>query len=124
MSHRDSAISIPTSLSELDDNSGKYPTLKARVEAAKRQYSTYVRKKNHGIKERNLLLLLLPLGVTKGEIDAMWLNATEGWATARGEVAHTSAKKLQVQMDPRLELNTVRTILDGFKGLDKILESK
>ncbi|MEU4348715.1 HEPN domain-containing protein [Streptomyces sp. NPDC023838] len=124
MSHRDSRLDIPDSLTELRDRNGaKYPTLKSRVEAAKRQYSTYVRTNNNGIKERNLLLLLLPLGVTKEEIDTEWLNDTEVWATARGEVAHTSAK-MQIQVDPRVELSTVKNVLDGFKLIDGILEDK
>lgn len=70
-----------------------------------------------------MLLLLLPIGVTKDEIDTEWLNDTEVWATARGEVAHTSAK-MQIQVDPRVELSTVKNILDGFKVIDGILEDK
>ncbi|WTW95944.1 hypothetical protein OG216_22310 [Streptomycetaceae bacterium NBC_01309] len=124
MSHGDSESSIPESLSELADSSRKYPTLIGRIETAKKHYSAYVRTRNNGIKEKNLLLLLLPLGVAKNEIDLTWLNTTEAWATSRGEVAHTSAIKMQVQIDPRIELQTVRDILDGFRVLDKLLEKK
>ncbi|WP_405679903.1 hypothetical protein OG239_18100 [Streptomyces sp. NBC_00868] len=126
VAHQESGLNIPDSISELGDRSSKYPTLKARVETGKKRFSTYARMRNHGIKEKNLLLLLLPLGVTKDEIDATWLNTTEGWATARGDVAHTSATstKMQVQLDPRIELTTVREILAGFKQLDKLLDKK
>lgn len=115
--------SIPESLSDLSSNSDKYPTISRKIEIAKRRYTTYIRERNHGIKEKNLLLLLLPLGVDKGEIDTTWLNTTEGWATERGTVAHTSAK-MQVQVDPRSEFNTVKHILTGFQKLDGILEIK
>jgi hypothetical protein len=115
--------SIPESLSDLSDRSSKHPTLSGKIETAKKRYTTYVRERNHGIKERNLLLLLLPLGVEKGEIDTTWLNTTEGWATERGTVAHTSAK-MQVQVDPRSELNTVKQVLKGFQKVDGILEKK
>ncbi|MFI2033247.1 hypothetical protein ACH470_00860 [Streptomyces bottropensis] len=97
----------------------------AKIQTAKKHYSTYVREKNHGIKEKNLLHLLLPLGVEKVEIDSTWLHATEGWATERGTVAHTSASgKMQVQVDPRSEFNTVKQVLAGFQKMDAILGKK
>lgn len=117
-------MSIPDSIADLTDRtSSKFPTLNARIEDAKGSYTTYAKKKNHGIKERNLLQLLLPLGVTKSEINSSWLSTTESWASERGEIAHTSAK-MQVQINPRTELTTVREILEGFKSIDDILNSK
>lgn len=123
MSHWESSPQIPESLTDLGDNSSKYPTLAARIKAAKGHYSTYIKTRNHGIKEKDLLLILLPLGVTKNEIDAAWLDDTESWATDRGTVAHTSAK-MQVQLDPKIELATVRKVRDGFRGIDKVLIRK
>ncbi|MFI6896122.1 HEPN domain-containing protein [Streptomyces sp. NPDC050256] len=123
MSHREAKMNIPDTIADLTDRSPKFPTLNARIEAAKRQYTTYAKKQNHGIKERNLLQLLLPLGVTKDEINTSWLSTTESWASERGEIAHTSAK-MQVQINPRTELFTVREILKGFKQIDEILNSK
>lgn len=123
MSHWDSSPQIPESLGDLGDNSSKYPTLAARIKTAKGHYSTYIKTRNHGIKEKDLLLILLPLGVTKDEIKVGWLNSTESWATDRGKVAHTSAK-MQVQLDPRIELATVRKVRDGFRDIDKILLRK
>ncbi|MFI9003632.1 HEPN domain-containing protein [Streptomyces sp. NPDC053541] len=123
MSHKEATYGIPDKLSEVSDSSKKYPSLKGRVEASTRQYSTFIRTRNHGIKEKNLLLILLPLGVSVDEIDPTWLEVTENWATARGKVAHSSAK-MQVQIDPRIELDTVKKILGGFKEIDTILEKK
>lgn len=123
MSHWDSSPQIPESLGDLGDNSSKYPTLAARIKVAKGHYSTYIKTRNHGIKEKDLLLILLPLGVTKQEINAGWINSTESWATDRGKVAHTSAK-MQVQLDPRIELATVRKVRDGFRDIDKVLLRK
>ncbi|MBK6043068.1 HEPN domain-containing protein [Streptomyces sp. MBT55] len=125
MAHREGTTGIPDSISNLTDRTQKFPTLSARIAAEKQAYSTYIKKKNHGIKERNLLRILLPLGVTREEFDTAWLNATESWATARGEIAHTSASgKIQVQINPRSELGTVQQILTGFKHVDKVLNSK
>ncbi|MFE6897080.1 hypothetical protein ACFVFJ_09440 [Streptomyces sp. NPDC057717] len=123
MSHWDSAPQIPDAISDLGDNSSKYPTLPARIKAAKGNYTTYIKTRNNGIKQKNLLLILLPLGVTKGEINADWLDDTESWATDRGKVAHTSAK-MQVQLDPKIELSIVRKVRDGFREIDKILLRK
>ncbi|WP_405810361.1 HEPN domain-containing protein [Streptomyces sp. NBC_01520] len=123
MAHREAKMNIPDAISDLTDRVQKFPTLHARIEFEKRQYTHYVKKQNHGIKERNLLRLLLPLGVTKDEFDSTWLTATESWASSRGEIAHTSAK-VQVQINPRSELDTVREILKGFKRIDGILNSK
>lgn len=123
MSHWESSPSIPENLGDLGDNSSKYPTLAARIKTAKGHYSTYIKTRNNGIKEKNLLLILLPLGVTKNEIDTAWLDGTESWATDRGTVAHTSAK-MQVQLDPKIELATVRKVRDGFRDIDKILLRK
>ncbi|MFF7447188.1 MULTISPECIES: HEPN domain-containing protein [unclassified Streptomyces] len=123
MSHWEVNPKIPENLSDLDDKSKKYPTLSARIESAKGHYSTYLKMQNNGIKAKNLLLILLPLGVTKAEINATWLNDTESWATDRGTVAHTSAK-MQVQLDPKIELATVRKVRDGFRDIDKILHKK
>jgi hypothetical protein len=124
MAHWDASPQIPETLTDLGDNSTKYPTLAARIKKAKGDYSTYINTRNNGIKEKNLLLILLPLGITKGEIDATWLNETESWATSRGTVAHTSATKMQVQLDPKIELAAVRRIRDGFQNIDKILIHK
>ncbi|WP_341623561.1 HEPN domain-containing protein [Streptomyces sp. B6(2022)] len=123
MSHKEATYGIPDKLSEVSDSSKRYPSLKGRVEASTRHYSTFIRTRNHGIKEKNLLLILLPLGITVTEIDPDWLETTENWATARGKVAHSSAK-MQVQIDPKIELHTVSKILDGFKGIDTILDKK
>ncbi|MFD9031628.1 HEPN domain-containing protein [Streptomyces sp. NPDC059567] len=123
MSHKEADYDIPDKLSDITDSSRKYPTLKGRIEASKKHYSTFIRTRNHGIKEKNLLLILLPLGITIDEINRTWLETTESWATARGKVAHSSAK-LQHQIDPRIELQTVTEILEGFKGIDVLLDRK
>ncbi|WP_345943194.1 HEPN domain-containing protein [Streptomyces sp. SID2119] len=125
MAHREGASGIPDAISSLTDRTQKFPTLQARISAEKQAYSTYIKKKNHGIKERNLLRILLPLGVTREEFNTTWLSTTESWATARGEIAHTSASgKMQVQINPRSELATVKEILIGFKQVDKLLNDK
>ncbi|MEW2608900.1 HEPN domain-containing protein [Streptomyces sp. NPDC047880] len=122
VAYKESLHAMPETLSDASQKK-KYPDLKARVEAAKNEFNRYVRTQNHGIKEKNLLRLLMPIGVTEKEIDSVWLSLTETWATARGEVAHKSAK-MQVRPDPQKEVKTVKQILDGFREVDVLMTAK
>ncbi|CAM5586480.1 HEPN domain-containing protein [Streptomyces griseorubiginosus] len=122
VAYKESLHSMPESLSDASQKK-KYPDLKARVEAAKNEFNRYVRTQNHGIKEKNILRLLMPIGITEKEIDPVWLNATETWATARGEVAHKAAK-MQVRPDPQNEVKAVRQILAGFRDVDVLMTTK
>lgn len=122
VAHKETTHAIPETLNDALQKK-KYPDLKARVEAAKNDFNRYVRTKNHGIKAKNILRLLMPIGFTDQDIDSVWLSATETWATARGEVAHKSAK-MQVRPDPQKEVKVVQEILDGFRDIDAQMVSK
>ena len=123
LAYRESSPPIPGSLNEAAAKREKYPTLEARIDSARSDLHRYARNQNHGIKEKNLLRMLLPIGFQETDIDSEWLSATETWATARGDAAHKTAK-MQVQPDPHNELKTVRVVLNGFRDLDSQMESK
>nr|WP_189813568.1 hypothetical protein [Streptomyces olivaceoviridis] len=123
VAYRESAPAIPESLSEAAAKPAKFPSLEARVDAARTDLHRYARNQNHGIKEKNLLRLLLPLGIQEVEIDSAWLSATETWATARGDAAHKGAK-MQVQPDPQNEVKVVNLVLEGFRDLDEQMAKK
>lgn len=118
LAYRENGHSEPTSL--LNPPQKRSPGLDGRIEAAKDDLNRYIRSQNHGIKERNLLRILLPLGVDESSIDVNWLSAIDTWATQRGETAHKTGK-VQVRPDPEHEYKTVRMILEGFRDLDTIL---
>ncbi|MGW4596434.1 HEPN domain-containing protein [Streptomyces sp. NPDC004457] len=118
LAYRESSPAVPESLSEAAARPTKFPSLEARVDAARTDLHRYARNQNHGIKEKNLLRLLLPLGIQEMEIDSAWLSATETWATARGDAAHKGAK-MQVQPDPQNEIKVVNLVLEGFRDLDE-----
>ena len=61
---------------------------------------------NHGIREDNILRMLLPLGIQTPDIDPAWLSTIDSFGKSRGETAHTSMK-IQAQPDPQTELQTV-----------------
>jgi hypothetical protein len=75
---------------------------------------------NHGIKEENVLEVLLPLGMDPSDIDTVWLSTMDSFASLRGETAHTSIRTHQ-PLDPKTEKGTVDQILLGLRDIDKKL---
>ncbi len=82
--------------------------------------SSYIHKlkKNNGIKEKNLLEILLPVGIEYNQIDTTWLNIMTSFGTNRGEVAHSTAT-VQQPLDPSTLKSTVALILSEIKKIDK-----
>lgn len=76
---------------------------------------------NHGVKEENILRLLLPLGIGATEIDATLLSDLSSYGSARGEVAHTSASKVTQYIDPESEYKKVRQLVADLLKLDELI---
>jgi hypothetical protein len=89
------------------------------VDVAMTQYIKII-KDNHGIREKNLKKLILPVGVRITDLDATWVTNMDEFGKQRGEVAHTNIGAQQA-IDPRTELNTVTTLLEGLKLLDELI---
>lgn len=67
---------------------------------------------NHGIKEANILALLLPIGINSDDLDPAWLSTMNTFGEERGVVAHTSATSTTIQApDPANELDRVEQII-------------
>lgn len=67
---------------------------------------------NHGIKEANILALLLPIGINTDDLDPAWLNTMNAFGEERGVVAHTSATSTVIQApDPATEVDRVEQII-------------
>jgi len=81
----------------------------------------WVRVENHGIKERNVLKLLLPVGIREHEIETAWLATIDSFGSDRGTTAHQSASKPQALPDPKSELETVKAIVKGMIPIDRRL---
>jgi hypothetical protein len=82
-------------------------------------------RNNHGIREENILKMLLPIGVVIDDFDPAWLATIEAFGINRGSVAHQSASvhRLTNIPDPFTELQTVADILGGIQDLDALLNS-
>lgn len=118
--HEGSSVSNePTSI--LNPPRKPSPLLEDRINSASNSFQYYVRNKNHGVKEANLIRMLMQLGLEDSEFDPIWLGAIDSWATLRGTYAHQSATKVQVLPDPQDELRAVQVILNGFAKLDIVI---
>lgn len=98
---------------------GKLHHLEAHVKTANEGYNRLLGT-NNGVKEENVLRILLPLGLSGSDIDRTWLNTLHSFGTAHGETAHTSIG-MQCRIDPESELKTVNDIIEGLKDIDRRL---
>jgi hypothetical protein len=96
-----------------------YDEIKEVVNVAMIQYRK-VHDDNNGIREKNLLRLILPVGIRKADLDRLWVTNLDEFGKRRGDVAH-KAVKAQQQIDPRSELQTIEALLVGLKKLDELI---
>ncbi|MBN1907942.1 MAG: hypothetical protein JW927_22890 [Deltaproteobacteria bacterium] len=76
---------------------------------------------NNGIKRKDILLLIVPLGVDYSNIDQTWLSTIDSYGSSRGRVAHNSFS-VQQQLDQNDEINNLDLVLQGIKKLDMKLQ--
>jgi hypothetical protein len=78
---------------------------------------------NHGLKEANLLALLLPIGIDTNDLDAVMLATMDTFGTQRGLVAHSSRTSYQVTQlpDPANELSRIEQITQQMMELDSLI---
>jgi hypothetical protein len=77
---------------------------------------------NHGIRESNLLKILLPIGVLENELDPVWLANVNSFGQSRGIVAHTSARAVQTLPDPADARGQVRAVMSGLVDLEQTVK--
>lgn len=92
----------------------------ARIQEATTMLNQVIAK-NNGVKEINILRLLLPIGIRTVDIDQLWLGTMDSFGTNRGQTAHTSFR-LSQQLDPAAERQTVSDLLKGLERLDSLLK--
>lgn len=73
-------------------------------------------RKNHGVKEANLLQLLIPLGISPLAMDPVWIAEMNALGTDRGSHAHRGLAGVQQIIDPFLSQQRVTRVLDGSPG--------
>ena len=98
----------------------KETDLTIRVKDSRDAFNGYAITRNHGIKERDILRLLLPVGIAAKDIDPTWLATTSSFGSDRGVTAHRS-KQVYSAPDPKSEYDIVIQIIDGLSDIDKQL---
>lgn len=78
---------------------------------------------NHGVKEANLLALLLPIGIDSDDLDSALLATMNAFGEQRGIVAHSSAISYKTKQppDPATELSRVQQIITGLLLVDELI---
>ena len=113
---------------EIDDEGPLFPkesrhkikeAVKDVVQVAFLQYKK-VHDDNNGLKEKNLVRLVVPIGVRIDELDPTWIVNLNEFGKRRGDIAHKSIKAHQA-IDPSSELNDVNNLIVGLEALDGII---
>jgi hypothetical protein len=95
-----------------------------RITPVIRDFNYMIRLKTHGIKEENLLSLLLPIGVDHSNLDPIFLADMDSFGTMRGAAAHTSSSTVvRKEIDPAEELKRVEGLMPGIESVDALIDS-
>lgn len=80
---------------------------------------------NHGIKEANVIRMLLPIGVNPDELDTVLLADLNSYGETRGYFAHTHYQEYRatMQIDPKEEFDNARRIIENIASIDEILNN-
>jgi hypothetical protein len=94
------------------------PATRALLSALKVAVSTFSEtcRKNNGVKEANLLPMILPLGIDPLTIDPTWIAELNGFGVDRGAHAHRGLASVKRIDDPFLAADQFMRILDGSPG--------
>ncbi|CAI3607650.1 HEPN_RiboL-PSP domain-containing protein [Clostridium neonatale] len=85
-------------------------------------FKSEVIDQNHGIKEKNIEKMFIPLGINKDDIDSAWLSTLDTFGAKRGETAHKSGQ-VQQPIDLRTEVSNIRFIVDGIRDFEDIVSN-
>lgn len=82
-------------------------------------------EQNHGVKEANILGLLLPIGIDSDDLDPVLLATMNTFGEQRGLIAHSSATSYRTFQppDPATELSTVQQIIQGLLLVDELINN-
>lgn len=102
-------------------NQKAYDDLATPVQSANNVWRASHRE-NHGVKEANVLRLLLPLGIESTELDTTLLADLTSYGADRGTVAHRSSVGVGRYADPREEVQRAEQLVASLRALDRVLD--
>lgn len=95
--------------------------IEKRLDTCVKKYMGII-DRNHGIKEENLLKILLPLGIHLNDIDNTFLISADSFGHYRGNLAHNSIKTKSLT-DPFAKKKEVNYLLTEIRKLDTKINS-
>jgi hypothetical protein len=78
-------------------------------------------KRNHGVKEANVLNLFYPLGTPFSAFGSTLLPNLNSFGALRGEHAHKSQRSVRSALDPETEYKRVVNLVEDLRSLDSWL---
>ena len=75
-------------------------------------------RENHGIREKYLWSMYLPLGIDKAEVSPTLIAELESFGAARGKVAHLSARGVLTPPDPQSTLDQTSLLVAELRDFD------
>lgn len=95
-------------------------SIENKIKKARDLFNNIVRTKNNGIKEKNILSMLLPIGYSIDEIDDLFLTEMNDFGRQRGEIAHTSniAIVTKNQIDPYVIKGRITSIVEQLEIIE------
>jgi len=108
---------VPRKLSEISNRND----LNFRIHSTVKWYKDLIEKSNNGIKENNIIPIIVPLGIDYTKINQELLSALTTYGSKRGELAHVSYAKVINIMDPSDEIQATELIVTEIKILDELL---
>jgi len=94
-----------------------------RIRNAINAYVRYVRMDNHGVRERQLMAVLIPLGIAPADLDPFAIADIDNFGRQRGEAAHSStAGQMTLGVDPKNEYAVVQKIIKYLEAIDALLD--
>lgn len=95
-------------------------TVEEIIDQAQAQFIQQL-KNNHGVREKNLKMLVLPTGVDIEDLDNTWISNLDDFGKRRGDVAHHTKTTIG-SINPEDEYNRVETLIKGLRDLDNKLK--
>ena len=89
-------------------------TMSGFISNAVKNHERFITRENHGVKETNILRLLLPVGLLESDLDPVWLSSMNSFGVSRGVIAHSSARHVSTPPDPLSAKNSVASVLGGL----------
>lgn len=116
----------PDTLEAPTDNKKKtwleFIDISYRFEKSVSDFIRLVTKENHGIKERNIMSMMLPIGVHHSSCDQLLMTNLDQLGEARGLVAHNSTTAYVTQsVDPKDEYARIKRLVQDLRPLDQVI---